>query len=195
VDHPDAGDLLEQLGRHVVGCAAARRRIVEAVGMFVRVGHELAHVLHRQGIVDHDDDGLVGDAHDGGQVAGHVEGDAAQHERGDGQRVRGKQQRMAVRRGLGHEVGADVAAGPRLVVDDDGLAEDVRQRLRDVARQHVVAPARRERHDEAHLPGGIRIALRPGTARHSPCHRGQRGQEGTPVVIHSCLLSDGTIVF
>ena len=56
----------------------------------------------------------------------------------------------AVGRGLGHRVGADVAARARLVVDDERLTELFLQMVGDQAGDHVGRRARAERHDDLH---------------------------------------------
>ena len=61
------------------------------------------------------------------------------------------QQRVAVGRRLRHQFGADDAAGAGLVLDDELLAEPLAEAAQlDDARQDVVQPARRERHDHPH---------------------------------------------
>ena len=60
-----------------------------------------------------------------------------------------QQQRVAVGRRLGHEVGAEVAVGAGLVLDDHGLLERLRQRLADGAGDDVGRAARRVGHDDA----------------------------------------------
>ena len=62
---------------------------------------------------------------------------------------RSHQQRVAVGRRLGDEVGAEVAAGAGLVLDDEGLAERLAELRREGAREDVGRPAGRERHDDA----------------------------------------------
>ena len=73
------------------------------------------------------------------------------------------QQRVAVGLRLGGGLGADVAARARPVVDDDALAEPLRQRLRDDARRGVDAAARRPGHDQPDRL--VRVVLRLAQAR------------------------------
>ena len=64
---------------------------------------------------------------------------------------------MAVLVGLGHHVGADIAAGAGLVLDHDRLADGVLQLGADQPRQDVGGAAGRKRHDDAHrLAEGLR---------------------------------------
>ena len=73
-------------------------------------------------------------------------------------RIRHQQQRVAVRRALGHRVGAGDRAGARPVLDDERLAHRVLQPLREEARVDVGRAAGGERHDDLH--GAGRIVLR-----------------------------------
>ena len=50
------------------------------------------------------------------------------------------EQRVAVGRRAHDRFGADIAAAARPVVDDDGLAEPLRQPLTDQAREEVTVP-------------------------------------------------------
>ena len=93
----------------------------------------------------------------------------------DGERPgRGDQQRVPVRLGLRREIGADVAAGAGLLLDDDRLAPLRLQLVGGDARQHVVDAASRERHDELDRLARKR-ALRIGGTRQRG-HR-QRGEQ------------------
>ncbi len=49
-------------------------------------------------------------------------------------------------------VGADLPAGAAAVVDDDRLADSLRERLADGTRQEIVAAAGRKRHDHPDRP-------------------------------------------
>ncbi len=78
------------------------------------------------------------------------------------------QQRVAVRRRLGHDVGADVAAGAGAVLHDELLAEGLGQFGRQRARQDVGGAAGGEGHHDAHRLGG------PGALRLRRYRKGQR---------------------
>ena len=56
-----------------------------------------------------------------------------------------QEKRVAVRRRTHDRFGADIAAGTRPVLDDEWLAEPLRQPLTDQARDDVGARRRRER--------------------------------------------------
>src|ERR1041384_7452547 len=70
------------------------------------------------------------------------------------------QQRVAIGRRLGDHLGADVAAGARAILDDELLAEALRQPLTHQARLDVGGPSGRKADDDAHRPRWI--GLRPG---------------------------------
>ena len=72
-------------------------------------------------------------------------------------RQRDDQQRIAVRRRLGGDVGSDRSAGTAAIVDLDLLPERIAQMTGDQAADHVVAAARRERNDEPYLP--VRVVV------------------------------------
>jgi hypothetical protein len=81
------------------------------------------------------------------------------------------QQRVAVARLLGHEVGRDDAGRARLVVDDDGDVPQHLQLLPQDARQHVGAPAGRKADDQLHRPAG-QIGLRSSPRGRGQCRAG-----------------------
>ena len=89
--------------------------------------------------------------------------------------VRRDQDRVAVRRALGGELEADVAAAARFVLDHDLLAEHARQVIGDGAGADVGRAAGREGHDEMDRPG--RPALRRGDRRSERNERQDRGSE------------------
>jgi hypothetical protein len=64
----------------------------------------------------------------------------------------GKAERVAVGRRLGDHVGADIAARPWAVVDNELLAEPRIELVADDAGRDVGAAASRERHDNADRP-------------------------------------------
>ena len=71
-----------------------------------------------------------------------------------------RKQRIAVGRGLGDEVGTDVAARSRTVLNEERLLPGLRELLGDQTHDDVVRAARGERHDDAHGPGGIVLRMR-----------------------------------
>ena len=83
-------------------------------------------------------------------------------------------QRVAVRRRSRDRLGADIAAGARPVLDDELLAQALRQRLRHQARDDVGGVAGRKADDHVHRPG--RIGLRFGNAWEGRQNAGNRCQ-------------------
>ena len=93
-----------------------------------------------------------------GQVVAHVRRDADRAERGE-------EQRGAVGLRLRHVVGADRAVGAGLVLDDDGLAEDVLDLVGDQAADEIGRAAGREGdHDVDRLVGKV-LRLHGGRGR------------------------------
>ena len=164
VRHLHAGHHLEQLAREMDRRAVARRREIELAGIRLRVGDELLHRVHRQRRIDHEHVGNAGDQDDRREILDVVVRHLRVQARVDRVRAHGAHfQRVAVGRGLGDQLRADVAAGAGPVVDDDRLAPCVGELLRDGAGEDVGGAARRERHDEADRLR--RIGLRPGARR------------------------------
>ena len=96
---------------------------------------------------------------------------------GDQREVRRREQdRVAVRRGHLHRLGADQAGRARLVVDDDRLAEQLAELVGDHAADEVGGAAGRERHHHAHRLVRIGLRQRGGTAhRRQDAARRNRG--------------------
>jgi hypothetical protein len=90
---------------------------------------------------------------------------------------------MAVGRAFRRRLGADVAAGAGLVVDQHGLPEDRRKLLRDPARADVDRAARRRGRDDAHRLG--RIRLRGGGAGAEDQEQGEDASHGSSPVARS----------
>jgi len=94
-------------------------------------------------------------------------------ERGvDRVRYAGEQERVSVGRRIHDQFGADIAGGTRPVLDDERLAEPLREPLADQACSDVGAAPRSKADDDAHRPR--RVGLRPRDAR---CGR-ERGSAG-----------------
>ena len=101
------------------------------------------------GIHDHEHRRAADQRH-GLEVLDWVVGQGLHH--GDVRRRRGvgaDEDRLAVRPGLGRDLGGDGAVGAWLVLDHGGNAEDAVQPLGDVARRLVGSRSGAERHDDA----------------------------------------------
>src|SRR5215468_6526441 len=85
-----------------------------------------------------------------------------------------QKQRMAVGRCTRHGLGGDLPLGARSVLDDEWLAETLRQPLTNQAREDVGwAAGRKADHD---ADRSRRIDLRPSEARHGRQRGSTRGQ-------------------
>jgi hypothetical protein len=104
------------------------------------------------------------DAGDRRYVADEIETEIFIKRHVDGVRKRGQQQRVAVRRRLSDKFGGDVAARAGPVLDDELLAEPLRQPLRNEARRNIWCNTRRKTDQDADRPRriGIRPSSRPG---------------------------------
>jgi hypothetical protein len=90
-----------------------------------------------------------------GQVLARVKGHLREEERVDRLDAGGAdQQGVAIGRGLGHRVGRHIAVGAGAVLNDDGLAQRLRQRLAHDARHHIGHAAGREGNDQLDGFGG-----------------------------------------
>jgi hypothetical protein len=105
--------------------------------------------------MQHDDHRHADDAGDRSDVADEVETEF-RVERGV-HRVRhgGEQQRVTVGRRRHDDLGADIAAGARQVLGDEGLSEAVGQPLPDQPRAYVDAAAGGKARDDLHRPHRI----------------------------------------
>ena len=137
----------------------------------LRQRHQFLQVVGRHRGVHHQQVRRIGQHGHAAQVLRRVERQLGVDRGADRQRADvAQQQRVAVRRRLGDEVGAQVAVGAGLVLHDHGLLERLRQRLADGAGDDVRRPAGRVRHDDAHGLG------RPGGRLRPPAGRGAGGQ-------------------
>ena len=168
VHHVDPGHHLEHLGGDVVGVAGAGRGVIDLARVGLGVGDELGNRLGRKRRRDEHARGARARGRDRHDVADEVEVQLVVERRIDGVAGVDQQQRVAIGRRRDDRLGAEIAAGAALVLDDEGLAEPLGQPLPDQAAGDVGGAARRERHHDAHRPG--RIVERHGGAR----QRGQR---------------------
>ena len=164
VHHVDAGHHLEQFGGDVGDAADAARTVGELARIGLGIGDELGKRLGRNRWMDHHDKGAADEARDRRDVANEIEIELVVKRRIDRVRRTDQEERVAVRRRTHDRLGGDIAAGARPVLDDEWLAEPLRQPLTDQAREDVVRAAGGKADDDAHRPR--RIGLRPSETRH-----------------------------
>ncbi|MCY1223816.1 hypothetical protein D9M72_359560 [compost metagenome] len=197
VDHVEAGHALEQFAGKMRCTARAARCERQLAGMRLAVGDQLLDRLRRDRRRHHQHqrhhmrqchrlealDGVVR------QLAHHagIDGMAARHQR----------QRVTVRGGLCHQVGADDAGGAAAVVDHHRLAPGFGQLLADQARGKVDGAAGGSGHDDGDGLGGIALGAGAGGGEgNAERCRGECGGEcssdtgGTGLGVHgvSCLI-------
>ena len=163
--HVQAQTRVELGKRHMGACAIAGGGIVVLAGMGLDLVNELLEVLDVDHIgIDGQHIGHVHQRSDGHEVGLHVErqflverGIAAMG--GGGAEVDG----VAIGLGTGHELAADIAGGAALVVNDDGLAQNLAQGLLRHAADHIHTRSGVKAHD--HGDGLVRIAGGAGVGR------------------------------
>jgi hypothetical protein len=185
VVHPEAGIGVEHLHGDVECAVRARRTVGNLSRPRPGVGGEFRDILPRRAGVDGEQGRIGQHPRDGNELVDLVlrltPHDAVRL-RQHGQRGQGHQQCMAV--GIGFRDGgiAERAAGTAAIVHDDGLAEQLLQRLGDRSGGEIPLPARRKRHDHADVlrgPGGLADGGRgkPRRAKSSRTKSGRSGQE------------------
>jgi hypothetical protein len=180
VDHEDARLRLEHLAGQVAGAAVAARAVVELARVALRVRHQVGDARDAEPVrhlgAHHQHVRHLRDAGDRREVADRVVRQLRVEPGIDRVRRDGAHDdRRAVGRGLGHGVGAEVAAGAGTVLDDH-RAEAVLHLLGERAGDDVERAARRIGHDEAERPGLRQRRQRP---RRRDRAGGKRG-EGEP---------------
>src|SRR5712691_1664203 len=142
----------------------AGRRHVDPARIGLGVGYYLGNRFGLKRWVHQHDEGLSDDGRDRRDVAAEIEIELVVERRVDHAIRTNHEQRIAVRGRLDDSLGADIAAGAWPVVDDEGLAEPVRQPLTHQAREDVVWSAGWIRDDYSHQ--SRRMGLRLRDARH-----------------------------
>ncbi|MNQ81412.1 hypothetical protein D3C85_964340 [compost metagenome] len=166
--------------------AIARRGVAQLVRVLSGVGDQLLHVVGGHRRVHHQDVGQVADTDDGREAGFRVVALLLVQADIDGQRAGGAEQDgVAVGLGVGHVLGADVAAGAAAVLDDDVLLERLSEFFGQAARQGVGGAARRKGHDQRDGANG-RVGVRSERGSRDGGGRG-RQQQGGEVAFHACL--------
>ena len=132
-------------------------------GIGLEPGDQLLEVMHRQAVLDADQQRLVGKLGDRRQIVEQIE---IQFVEAADQNIRGQgadAQRVAVGRRVRDLADADGAGRAGEIFDNDRLSERLAHRIGDHPRQNVGGAAGGERHDDRDRPG--RIIGREGEAR------------------------------
>ena len=179
----DADLLRDQLGGQVRAGQGAGRAVAELAGIGLGIGDEIVPVLDRAVGGHHDAERIARDVDDVADVLDRVPvdlGRVGQPEHTE----RNLRQRVAVRRGGLHLLGRQRAAGARLVLDDDRLAQRLRGVVRQRAHRDVGRPARRKSDDELDRSGRKSLSsLTKGPAQTCPGKARQaRRQQAARVV-------------
>ena len=143
--------------------SAASRGHVDLARIGFGVGDELGNGLGRNRWIHDHDTGLAADARDRRDVAKEIVIELIVERRVDCVWCTDEKERVAVG-GRAHDgFGGDIAGGARPVLDDEWLAEPLRQPLAHQAREDVIRGTGGKADDQAHWPS--RIGLRPRDAR------------------------------
>ncbi len=162
-----SGRQLEQFAAQMLEAADAGGRVVEHARLFLGEREQFLERMHRHGRIDGQHIGAGGDDAHRDEILHRIE--RLLVEPGiDRVRDGNDQERVAVGRRLGGEVGADDTAGAAAVIDEDLLAQSLAELIGDDAADHVVAAAGRERDD--HADRAARIVVR------GRCRRGEQRQ-------------------
>ena len=156
--------------------AVARGRVVQDAGRPLGTSDQVLHRADAGGRIHCDDQRRAADLEDRHQVARRVPQFGIEHRvHQDTARAR-NQDRVAVRRRLGHLVGRDAGAAARPVLDHDRLAQGLAERIAHGAGDIVGGAARREADHQLHRFVGIGRGLGPGAGALSA----QRCQQQRP---------------
>ena len=184
VQHLRAGLLQQQRHREVVRRADARRAVGELAGMRLRLRDhrgDRIDLLHCR--VRHQQQRSPRRLRDRREVGDRVVRQRLEQALVHDERVDLHEQRVAVGLGARDALAADVAAGAGDVVDDDGLAERLRQVRGELARDEVDSRAGRVGHDQRDVLLGPRRLCRAAGE-----HRGREQRRATqPLELQSRL--------
>ena len=165
MQHVNSCHSLEELAGNIIHGAVATRCKGDLAGISFGVGDEFRQRLRGVCRIHHHDEGGARDAGDRRDVADEIEIQfRVEAHIGNGRRA-DQEQRVAVGGRASDRFGRDIGAGARAVLDDDLLAEPLRERLADDARDDVGRRAGGKADDQMHRPR--RIGIRPCDPRNS----------------------------
>ncbi len=134
-----SGSAVQPLGTYVHGRACAGTGVAERLAGLGR-SHHVGHAFESRGGMGHEQHGLAGGLHHGGETFQGVIGRGRRephHHGGDGEGVGREQQRVAIGHGPRNQVVAHGAARPGPVVHHHGLAQTHRELFGEQARHGV----------------------------------------------------------
>src|SRR5215831_5785514 len=138
-------------------CAASdtNRRHAELAGIGLRIGDKLGNRLSRNRRIYRHDIWCADDASDWRDIAKEIEAEFIIERHIDGVRRSRQEECVAVCRSTHDRLGADIVAATRSVLDDEWLAEPLRQPLSDQARRDVGRAGGGDWQDQTHWPRRI----------------------------------------
>jgi hypothetical protein len=172
----------EHRAQQVIDRTVASRAEAHIAGLRACECDQFADTLHGQGTVHGDDKRYAGQRGQRSEALLRIPGQSLVQARVDRMGAyETEQPGVAVRRGLGDKIVADVAAGTRTVVDEYLLAPAIGQLLADDARQRVGGTAWRLRHHQPDRTCRPRLWLRRGRCgrRHLRQQRQGRAADGS----------------
>ncbi len=183
--HFDAGVQLELLACELRRGSAARGGEIQLAGIRLGVGDQVLHVAYGERVVDHEKQRHADQQRDVREILDRVIGHLRNKTWQDHVDRGIHQQRVAVRRRLGHELRTDHAAGAGAIFDHHRLAERFGQAVGDDAHDDIRRAAGRVGHDDPHGPVGIVLRQRGRRERRHKNrgeHRGKHcgDQPGNP---------------
>ena len=168
----NAGCEIEQLARHVDAGAIAAGSKVQLARLAFRQRHQFLHRFDRQRRMRDQHIGRRSNQRHMRKVPHRVIRHGLHQIGHDGQWAgETEQERVAIGRGLSHDVGADQSGGAGAIINDDLPAEQFGQRRRHHACNDIIRSARRRRRDHADrtLRIGRGLYRRGQTQQHKGC--------------------------
>src|SRR5262249_5868996 len=139
--------------------SGAAGRKIDLAGIGLGIGNELGDCLGWERCIDHHDKGPTDKARDRRDVADEIEIELLVERRVARVPRSNQKERVAVRWRADARLGADIAASARSILNDEWLAEPLRQPLTHRARDDVGRATGRRRQNQAYRPRWI--GLRP----------------------------------
>src|SRR6185369_11061 len=152
----------------------ATRRDTELTWIGFGVSDQFWNRPDRNGWIDFEDVGKADETRDGCDVADEIEIEFFVHGRVGGVRRTEVEKRIAVRRRVHGDLGAQIAPGARSILDDEWCAKPFRHPLTNQTCDDVAQAGGRKRDNDAYGPG--RVGLRPCDTRDDRQHDSASGQ-------------------